>query len=163
MNQAPAPTTPFSPPAAPAEPSQEDRLLAAAAYLGYITGFWLVVPIVIYVVKRERSRFVAHHAMRAVILHLVAVPLGIMAFVVSLAVGIGTMVSLAPKGGRGGEDMMAGLFVLFVYGSWIVPFLIYFVVCVLAAIRAFQGRTNTGSWLGRLAEWFLRQDRSVAP
>lgn len=163
MTQPPAPTTPFSPPATPADPSQEDRLLAAAAYLGYITGFWLVVPIVVYVFKREKSRFVAHHAMRAVILHLVAVPLGIVCFVLSMAVGIATMVSLGPRSGRGNEDVMAGLFALFIYGSWLFPFLVYFVVTVLAAVRAFQGRMSTGSWLGRLAEWFLKQDRSVAP
>jgi hypothetical protein len=41
-----------------ATPSREDRLLAAAGYLGYFTGFWLVVPIVIYILKREKSRFV---------------------------------------------------------------------------------------------------------
>ena len=28
-------------------PSQEDRILVAVAYLGYFSGFWLVVPIVI--------------------------------------------------------------------------------------------------------------------
>lgn len=165
MNQpVPAPPPGSPPPTGtpPGDPSQEDRLLAAAAYLGYFTGFWLVVPIIVYVVKREKSRFVAHHAMRALILHLVAVPLGIVCALVSMAVGIGTMVALGPKSGRGNEDVMAGLFVFFVWGSWLLPFLLYFVMTVLASIRAFQGRVNKLSWVGRLAEWFLRQDKTVA-
>ncbi len=162
MDKTSAPTTPFE--VHKVEPSQEDRLLAAAGYLGYFTGFWLVVPILIYVLKREKSRFVAHHAMRAVLLHLLAVPLGIVCGVVSMAIGIATMVAIQPHGGgRGDESAMAGLFALFVWGSWIFPFLVYFVVTVLASIAAFQGRVNTTSMFGRLSEWALKQDKSVAP
>ncbi len=47
--------------------------------------------------------------------------------------------------------------------GWIVPWLMYLVVCALAAVRAFQGRMATTSLLGRLVEQFLGEDKTVAP
>lgn len=165
MTQQPFPTTPFTPPAAApsTDPSQEDRLLAAAAYIGYFTGFWLVVPIVVYVVRREKSRFVAHHAMRAVLLHLVLIPLSFLCMVLSLVASVILVTALHGPGphSHDRESLLAGVTMLVFWGSWLLPMFLYLIVTVLAAIRAFQGRMNRTSLLGRLSDWFLAKDRSV--
>src|SRR4051812_30561361 len=51
------------------ETTQDERLLALLAYLLSIPT-WLVAPLVIYLVKKDQSRFVAFHAMQCVFLHL---------------------------------------------------------------------------------------------
>jgi len=152
------------PPAAAASssPSQEDRLLAAAAYLGYFTGFWLVVPIVIYVLKREKSRFVAHHALRAVLLHVIAVPVFVLSWVLALALTFGAAAAFE-NSGHGSRDPHATLLTLVWLFGWIAPWLLYLALCARAAVRAFQGRMSTRSLLGRLVERFLGQDKTVAP
>ncbi len=160
---APPPGSP--PPTAPigATPSQEDRLLAAAAYVGYFTGFWLVVPIVIYVLKREKSRFVAHHALRALILHVMAVPVFVLSWMFGLVLTFGLAGWMERGGHRHDNDLLSlGIALASILG-WVIPWLVYLLVCVLAAVRAFQGRTSTTSLLGRVVERFLGQDKTVAP
>lgn len=152
----PAPRTP-----ATTAPSQEDRLLAAAAYLSYFTGFWLVVPIVIYVLKRDKSRFVAHHALRAIVLHVVAIPVFVSSWVLGSALTLGLMYAVGEKGDRA-DDILSGAVLLVSVFAWVLPWLIYLAICGLAAVRGFQGRTDTRSLLGRTVERLLGQDRSVA-
>ncbi len=154
-----APPHPASPAASTV--TQEERLLAAAGYLGYFTGFWLVVPIVIYVLKRETSRFVAHHALRAVILHVVAIPVFVVSWVLGTALSFGLAAAM-DSGGRGSHGLAETGFMLVWLCGWIVPWLMYLVVCALAAVRAFQGRMATTSLLGRLVERFLGEDKTVA-
>ena len=98
---APPPGSP--PPAMPAEGArtQEERLLAAAGYLGYFTGFWLVVPIVIYVFYRDKSRFVAHHALRAALYHILAVPVFLLSWILSFAITFGVAIAMSDRRGAG--------------------------------------------------------------
>lgn len=152
--QGPAPTTPET-------PSNEDRMLAAISYASYFTGFWLIVPIVIYLYRREKSRFVAHHALRAVLLHIALVPVAILAVVLGFTLAVVVGISFEKSGSRGNEQVVAGVLALLVYGSAMLPFLIFFIVTAIAALRAFQGRVDTRSWMGRITEWGLGKDASV--
>jgi uncharacterized membrane protein len=63
-------------------------MMAAVAHLSFFVGFWLVAPIAFYVVKRKESRFVAFHAMQALVAHVLAMALGV-AGVLVFAVGVG--------------------------------------------------------------------------
>ncbi len=51
------------------EITQEDKTLALIAYLGGIFVSF-IVPLVLYFVKKDQSRFVAYHAMQAMIFHI---------------------------------------------------------------------------------------------
>ncbi|MBK8258817.1 MAG: DUF4870 domain-containing protein [Polyangiaceae bacterium] len=157
---APPPGSP--PPTAPAEstPSQEDRILAALSYLGYFLGFWLLIPIVIYVLKREKSRFVAHHALRAVLLHLIAIPVFVFSYVLAFASAAAMAISLEPRG-REAREWFGGLTVGVWLFAWVIPWVIYLLVTGLSAVRAFQGRMNVKSMMGRLVESFLGKDKTV--
>lgn len=157
----PAPPPGSPPPAAPATLSQEDRLLAAAGYLSYITGFWLVVPIVIYALKRDKSRFVAHHAMRALIFHILILPMTLLSWL--LVVGLSVGIAAALHGGHREPGLGEG----FVSMMWLLgmalPWLVFLVVCGVAALRAFDGRMVTTSLLGRLVERLIGPARTAAP
>ena len=52
--------------------SQEDRTMAMLAYiLGIFTGF--IGPLVLWLIKKDQSKFVAFHALQALLLHAVVV------------------------------------------------------------------------------------------
>ena len=53
-----------------AQPSSEDRMVAAVAYLSWFVGMYLVVPVGIFFWARDRSRFVTFHAIQATLLAL---------------------------------------------------------------------------------------------
>src|SRR5437016_5088910 len=62
--------------AAPAGPSNDEKLLAALAHVLPLVGAFVVGPLVIYVLKRHESRFVAFHALQAMAWQLVWCVLG---------------------------------------------------------------------------------------
>lgn len=50
--------------------SQEDKTMAMLAYvLGIVTGF--LGPLVIWLMKKDQSKFVGYHALQALLLHAV--------------------------------------------------------------------------------------------
>lgn len=157
---APPPGTP--PPGPPSPPvSSEDRLLVAFVYLSYFTGFWLVAPVIVYVFKRETSRFVAHHALRAVIVHLLAIPVFIVSAILYLFLAFG-LAALLQSTGRGNDELHGLLVVVLSTAGWLLPGCLYLGLCVLATMRAAQGRLDTTSLLGRTVERWLGPDhRSV--
>ncbi len=161
---APPPGSP--PPAMPAEGArtQEERLLAAAGYLGYFTGFWLVVPIVIYVFYRDKSRFVAHHALRAALYHILAVPVFLLSWILSFAITFGVAIAMSDRRGAGaGRGDWEGMAISTLWMvTFVLPWVIYVAICGVAAIRAFQGNVRTGGLVGRLVERFLAQEKTVA-
>ena len=69
------------------EPGAEERLLAAAAHLSLFMGLWVIGPIAIYFWQKERSAFVAFHAMQATLTALLMV-------VVSSTIGIAYLVGV---------------------------------------------------------------------
>lgn len=155
-DSAPSAPPPGSPP--PALPggtiTQEERLFAIVAYLGYFTGFWLVAPLVIYVLKRDSSRFVAHHALRAVILHVLAIPIFVACGVLYLLIAVGAAALLEGSGHRSG-DLVGALLMIATILSWVVPWFLYLGICVLAAVNAARQKVETKSWLGRTVERWL--------
>lgn len=110
-------------------PSQDDRLLAAAAHLSFITGFWLCAPIAIYVIKRKESRFVAFQALQAALVQvLFGVGSGFFVFVwvvLSAAAGLsgrhelGAIAALLPFLGLfGGGLGLLAMHLVAAYASW---------------------------------------------
>jgi uncharacterized Tic20 family protein len=83
---------------------QGDRTVAAIAHFSSLVGFGLLAPIVIYLLKRDESAFVAHHAREAINFHLttilavvLSIPL-IALFGLGILTLIGTMVAVLVYG-----------------------------------------------------------------
>jgi len=87
----PLPESPFPPSVGAADASaitQDDRTMAMLAHLlGIFTGF--LGPLVIWLIKKDQSKFVAYHGMQALIfqiaLNLVMLGLGITVILIFLA------------------------------------------------------------------------------
>jgi hypothetical protein len=147
------PGSPF--PGAPsAALTQENRLLAALAHLSFITGFWFVAPIAIYVIKRKESRFVAFHALQAVLVQVVfgvVMTLGFIGFIVLMAVA-----------GSSRDDALAGLIFALPLGGFALALLGLFTVHAVAAFRAWRGEGWSIPLVGGLARAIMGADVGVA-
>lgn len=143
-------------PSTPASDARSDRMLAAAAYLGSLVGLWLLAPIAVYALRRRYSRFAAHHAAQAAILHL------LLGLLLTVTVVLSTLLAstlLVVGTGPLGADLLIAL----AWSSWLVPSAIHLGLTAVAVLRACRGRVDTTSRLGRWAAWLLAQDPGLAP
>jgi uncharacterized membrane protein len=132
-------------------PSQDDRMMAAVAHLSFFVGFWLVAPIAFYVVKRKESRFVAFHAMQAVVAHVLSVAIGVfgvIAFAVGMALGAVTA-----------EREPAALIVAVVLAlAFVAVGVAVAVVNAVAAYKAWVGEMWSIPIAGRIARGIMGAD-----
>ena len=70
---------------------QGDRTTAAIAHFSSLVGLSLLVPIVIYALKRDESEFVAHHAREALNFQLSAVLAILISIPLIALVGLGVL------------------------------------------------------------------------
>jgi len=131
-------------------PERADRLLAMAAYLGCLVGLWLIAPIAVYALRRTRSRFAAHHAVRALLVHLAAIAVSFVGTLVVVFTSL-ALIFIDPQ----------ALFGLLLWGALMASLLVYLVIVVVAAVQALHGRVDRDSRLGRATEWLLAQDAGV--
>lgn len=149
-----------SPPTGPAELTQEDRLMAAGSYLGYLVGFWLVVPIVVYVLKREKSRFVAFHSLQAIIVHVLAIPFFIFGWIFAIATSAGLALAMEPRAAN--KDAFGLIMMLGYVVGLLVPWCVYLALSIVCAVRAMQGRMARFPIAAWLTDRFLAGDKGVA-
>lgn len=109
------------------EVTQEDKTLALIAYLGgAFVSF--IVPLVLYLVKKDQSKFVAYHAMQALIFH--------------VAILIGYMISGALT------VVLVGFLLLPVVG------ILSLVFSIIAALAAYRGEWYEIPLVGKYARQF---------
>ena len=142
--------TPASPSPTPAGPDSNDRLLAGVAHASSLLGLWLIGPLVIYCVQREKSRFVAHHAMRAMVLQFAFMVMGIISL---LGVTVLQSVAFASR-----TTLLIGAAL---FGCAILMPSIYVLLTVLAMVRAFRGQIARRALFAPTTEAILRRDAAV--
>ena len=72
-------------------PSENERLLAVAAHLGMLVGIPFVVPIALYLWKKDESKFIAYHCVQSIALQVVVLVLGTVTCGVGLLLALGTI------------------------------------------------------------------------
>ena len=152
---APSPPTPHQLP-----PNAGDRLLAALAYFGYLAGLWLLAPIAVYFLRRRHSRFVAHHAIIALLVHLMLVPLGALLTALGFSLAIAVVTIL--EGSMGPDAPVLEAALVAVGFTALAPVVITVAITLVAALRAYQGHLDPHTRLGRASESLLRQDPGVS-
>jgi hypothetical protein len=63
------------------EPNENDRMWAAAAHASAIVGFAIWGPLIVYLVQKDKSPFVAYHALQALIFQIAC-------FVIIMTIGM---------------------------------------------------------------------------
>jgi uncharacterized Tic20 family protein len=133
-------------------PDKEDRLLAACAYLSWVAGLWIIGPVALYFIYRDKSRYVAFHALQAAALAIGISVLAPVAVVVSAAAPVIGAMALGPKG----QAQSLGPFMLAFY---LVAMALVFVVpmawMLLGAWRAYHGQRWRVPLAWRVAKRFV--------
>ncbi len=142
------------PPGAPVAPGspQEERLLAAASYLTWMAGFWVVGPIAIFLVYKDKSRFVAFHAVQSIVVSVGLTVLMPMVWLLNLVVSFFVAYAV-------GKSYAAGVVLLAIHGGWAVMVLVPFVCMVVGAWRAYHGVWWRIPLAWRVTERFLANDQ----
>ena len=143
------------PPRTTPTPSQDDRLMAAVAHLSFFVGFWLVGPIVFYVIKRKESPFVAFHAMQALVAHVLST-----AFAVAGAVAFFVCMGLAGLAAH--HDPAALVTVLVLALALGALYLGLAVVNAVAAYKAWVGEAWPIPIAGRIARGIIGADTGAS-
>lgn len=133
--------------------TSDERTMATLAHALQIVGWW-IAPLIIFLIRRQ-SRFVAFHALQALLLqivHVIVLVLFVMGFFITM------IFYIVPNTDKHPQDFPVGLFVLFPL-LWIVFIglgIATLVIAIIYAIKAGQGEWADYPVLGRLARKMLK-------
>ena len=130
-----------------AVPSGEEKLLAAATYLLGFVGAWLVGAILIYFWQRDRSRYVAFHAVQSVILQAFIAIAVVVVLATTFAGFLGT--AIMSQGSGGPESALIPTAILVAGYAFCLIAPIYWTL--RGAWVAAHGRLYEAPLVGRLA------------
>ncbi len=133
------------------EPTQDERTMATLAHALQVVG-WFIAPLVIFLIKRD-SRFVAFHALQALLLQIAYLLFAVVFMVAWFALIFG---SIAAGGGKQNAPpplVFAAfpLIWLFWMGAWVT----ILVVSIVYAVKAGRGEWANYPVLGRWARRVL--------
>ena len=137
-----------------AMPAQDDRLLAVVSHLSFLAGFWLVVPIAVYAIKRKESRFVAFQALQSALLQVLFGGTMTMGAVLSVVLGVFAGLARSP--------VASVVFTVIPLLCFSGVFLALLGVHAYAAYTAWQGRSWSIPLAGSLARGILGADEGAA-
>ena len=135
------------------EPTQDERTMAILAHVLQIVGWW-IAPLIIFLIKRE-SRFVAFHALQALLLQ-IAYLIIFGAFMVLWIGGIFLTIAQSHPGPNSGPPTV--MFILFplIWLGWMGFWVLMLVVAIVYGVKAGRGEWAEYPLLGRLARRILK-------
>jgi uncharacterized membrane protein len=135
--------------------SKEERTVAACSYLTWIAGFWLIGPVAVYLLYREKSRYVAFHAVQAIV-----VSAGLSILMPVLWVGGMLAVFLLPF--ALGKSAVPGVMLTGMWAVFAIVLIVPMLWMLLGAWRAFHGERWRVPLAWRVARRFTKDD-GLAP
>lgn len=148
MSYFPPPPPPDSP-----ETTQDERTMATLAHALQLVGSW-IAPLIIFLIRRQ-SRFVAFHALQALLLQILHT-IFILVFVFGFFILF--LTALVPHMGRQDPAVPAAMLV-FIPLFWLVLIALSIttlVIAILYAIKAGRGEWADYPVLGKLARKILK-------
>jgi uncharacterized membrane protein len=137
----------------------QDRLLAAGAYLCWLAGFWIVGPLVIFFLYKDKSRYVAYHALQSVVLSILV---SVLAPAIWIAGMIIPMLAAAALGPAAHKEWLGAVFMGGYFLGAIVAIVLPMVWMCLGAWRAYHGQRWRVPIAWRIAKRFV-EDRPQQP
>lgn len=128
--------------------SSEEKTLALVSHLSMFFG-GLIVPIIIYFIQKNKSKFAAFNALEAIYFHLLYAVVAVIAVIIFITAT--AISSMATNSSRGEVSpivwILLGLFGLFFFAA-----MIYFIVyAIITAIKSFQGQIKIYPMVGKIA------------
>ncbi|MBI5877532.1 MAG: DUF4870 domain-containing protein [Chloroflexi bacterium] len=154
----------------PAEPSQDDRIMAALAHAtALVPMMGLIVPIVIWATQKDRSPYLRFQAIQATAYQIAIVVLSFAGMFCYFCSFFGTfaltMGGVALFGDKGGElppvvgfGMLAPFIVLLIYIGSQVAMVAY---GILGGVLTLTGHDFRYVWLGRRVEAYLARQSTT--
>ncbi len=145
-------------------PTPDERTIAMLAHVMQIfSAFW--APLIIYLVKRK-SRFVAFHALQALLFQIVLLAGWFLAIGIMMAVFFAIFASEVGKSGASQGPPLAIFIVIPVFwGLLIGKWLLSVIVGLIYGIRANKGESAhypiIGAWAMRLTEYLTKASPSA--
>ena len=146
-------------------PTQNDRIMAALAHVSALMPFMgVIAPIVIWATQKDKSEFVAFHALQAIVYQL----LMIMAWFVGMGcymLSFFSMFLTIPFVGSETDPTVSPFFVLgfffpfLIFGALFIGGAIFIVYGIVAAVLTFQGKDFRYIIIGkRLADYLQKSE-----
>jgi len=132
------------------EPTSDEKTMATLAQVLQLVGSW-IAPLIIYVVKRE-SKFVAFHAMQALLWQILVMILWFVAMIVWFVVIFTTVISHAGKAAANNPPPLG--FFLGAASIWLVAMGIMglnLFIAIYFAIKAGRGEWAAYPVIGKIA------------
>ncbi len=152
------------------EDATSDEKLWATFCHGSVILFWLgiILPLVAWVTQRDKSPFVAFHALQALAFQLLQMVYWIVITIVAVVLMIGSVVGIAiieaEAGGSSGEPPAAFLFAQFLFmGLFFCGFGVYALFGIVGAVMTITGRDFRYPILGKRLERYLVNDPNPTP
>ncbi len=130
---------------------KEERMVAACSYLTWLAGFWIIGPILLYLIYRDKSRYVAFHCIQSIVLSVGLTVLAPILWVMGLVIMFLVSMALGPK------SMPAFMFIGY-WGVFAVALLVPLVWMLWGAWRAFEGHRWKVPLAWRIARRFTEDD-----
>jgi uncharacterized membrane protein len=140
------------------EPTKEECLLACVAHLALFGGFWLLGPLALYYWKHKESRFIAFHAVQAILLSLVMLAFGILGMLVLFVLVLGLAAAAHAAFGKGA----AGPAVMLGYALGLLIMALPAILAIVGGVRAFRGQWWSMPIIGGLAKTWLDKNEPPA-
>jgi len=144
------------------EATSEERIFAAASHgSALLFGWGLVVPLVVWISQREKSRFAAFHAIQAMLFQLTQMIFIMAVMLVMMLLMFAFMFGAVAISGtaEGSEPPMAIFFVQFLMmGGMFCAWAIYPAIGILAAILTLAGKSFRYPLLGAWLERYLSKE-----
>ena len=140
-------------------PSQDERILGALAHIGVlIPAVGVVIPILVWITQKERTRFAAFQALQAIayqLLLIIAALLGMGCYFLSFLVAFGFIQS---AGSSTSWVSMLPFFIPFcVLGGLGLVWIASILYALIGALLTFQGKDFRYLLLGAWVHRFLQQ------
>lgn len=128
--------------------SSDEKILALVSHLSMFFG-GLIVPIIIYFIQKNKSKFVAFNALEALYFHILYSVVAVLAVVVFISAA--AISSMATNSSRNEVSPIVWI-LLGLFGLIIFAVMIYFVVYgIITAIKSYQGQIKKYPIVGNIA------------
>lgn len=125
------------------EVTSDEKLMAMLSHLSILFG-GIILPIILWAVQKDKSRFVRYHSLQAIFFHIVymAVIFIVVFLIVIVAVGFGIGFGSMSRGHHGSDGAFPAIMMIMMfafYGVFFISIIAAVAYEVFLAIKSYQG------------------------